>query len=215
MVQCTTGSEAGAQDGARENWRPPHAKIAPGQNCLAQTDFRAPNRNGGRHCCQPPLRRAKDMPVFATRSAEASPSLDPGSPAQASLPTAAARESLAFPDFASRRKLHLGPLMPHPKTRQLRCSAALLGTITSASRFASHTEVLEAASRKRKIISSGASSRLATDCSRRNAPLPAGRDRNLVTCRPKEACDRRPDHLMTMHLATSRAKQKKGAQACG
>jgi hypothetical protein len=26
------------------------------------------NRNGGRHCCQPPLRRAKDMPVFATWS---------------------------------------------------------------------------------------------------------------------------------------------------
>jgi hypothetical protein len=26
----------------------------------------APNRNGGRHCCQPPLRRAKDLPVFVT-----------------------------------------------------------------------------------------------------------------------------------------------------
>src|SRR5438105_4953235 len=25
-------------------------------------------RNGGRHCCQPPLRRAKDLPVFATWS---------------------------------------------------------------------------------------------------------------------------------------------------
>jgi hypothetical protein len=25
-----------------------------------------PNRNGGRHCCQPPLRRAKDLPVFVT-----------------------------------------------------------------------------------------------------------------------------------------------------
>jgi len=23
-------------------------------------------RNGGRHCCQPPLRRAKDLPVFVT-----------------------------------------------------------------------------------------------------------------------------------------------------
>ena len=23
-----------------------------------------PKRNGGRHCCQPPLRRAKDLPVF-------------------------------------------------------------------------------------------------------------------------------------------------------
>ena len=29
------------------------------------------NRNGGRHCCQPPLRRAKDMPVFVTWLIEA------------------------------------------------------------------------------------------------------------------------------------------------
>jgi hypothetical protein len=29
------------------------------------------NRNGGRHCCQPPLRRAKDMPVFVTWSTSA------------------------------------------------------------------------------------------------------------------------------------------------
>jgi len=28
--------------------------------------FRRPKRNGGRHCCQPPLRRAKDLPVFVT-----------------------------------------------------------------------------------------------------------------------------------------------------
>ena len=77
------------------------------------------------------------MSVFVTRSAEASPSLDPDSPAQASLPTAAARESLAFSSFASRKKLHPGPLMLHPKTKQLRCSTALLGMITSASRFAS------------------------------------------------------------------------------
>jgi hypothetical protein len=160
---------------------------APMRNAWAPTENASPKRNGGRHCCQPPLRRAKDMPVFATRSAEASPSLDPGSPAQASLPIAAARESLASPDFASRRKLYLDPLMPHPKTRQLRCSTALLGMITSASRFASRTEVLETASRKRKIISSGASSRLATDCSRRNAPLPAGRDRSFGHCRPREA----------------------------
>jgi hypothetical protein len=27
-------------------------------------------RNGGRHCCQPPLRRAKDLPVFVTWSPE-------------------------------------------------------------------------------------------------------------------------------------------------
>ena len=43
-------------------------------------------RNGGRHCCQPPLRRAKDLPVFVTWLACAPPSFDPSSPAQASLP---------------------------------------------------------------------------------------------------------------------------------
>ena len=32
---------------------------------------RYPNRNGGRHCCQPPLRRAKDLPVFVTWLIEA------------------------------------------------------------------------------------------------------------------------------------------------
>ena len=31
---------------------------------------RSAHRNGGRHCCQPPLRRAKDMPVFVTWSPE-------------------------------------------------------------------------------------------------------------------------------------------------
>ena len=113
--------------------------------------------------------------------------LDPDSPAQASFPIAAARESLAFSSFPSRRKFHLGPLMSRPKTKQLRCSTALLGMTTSASRFARPTpRGVGAASRKRKIISSGASSQLATDCPRRNAPLPAGRDRNFGHCRPKE-----------------------------
>ena len=94
------------------------------------------HRNGGRHCCQPPLRRARICRCSWARSAEASPSLDPDSPAQASLPTAAARESLAFPGFPPRRKFRLGPFMLHPKTKQLRCFTALLGMITSASRFA-------------------------------------------------------------------------------
>jgi len=152
-----------------------------------QTEMPCPKQKWGPALLPAPTAPSTDMPVFATRSAEASPSLDPGSPAQASLSIAAARESLAFSSFPSRRKFRLGPLMSRPKTKQLRCSTALLGMITSASRFASPTEVLEAASRKRKIISSGASSQLATDCPRRNFPLPAGRDRFFGHCRPKEA----------------------------
>src|SRR5438105_7231209 len=34
------------------------------------SDRPCPKRNGGRHCCQPPLRRAKDLPVFVTWSIE-------------------------------------------------------------------------------------------------------------------------------------------------
>ena len=153
----------------------------------AAATMNRPKQKWGPALLPAPTAPSTDMPVFVTRSAEASPSLDPGSPAQASLSIAAARESLAFSSFPSRRKFRLGPLMSRPKTKQLRCSTALLGMITSASRFASPTEVLEAASRKRKIISSGASSRLAPDRARRPSPLPAGRDRNFGHRRPKEA----------------------------
>ncbi len=195
---------------------------------------RGANRNGGRHCCQPPLRRARICRCSSFGSAEASPSLDPGSPAQASLPTAAARESLAFSSFPSRREFRLGPLMPCPKTRQLRCSTALLGMTTSTSRFARPTpKSVGAASRKRKIISSGASCRLVRSGSisptptRRtepssSIPSPAGGDRSLgrlphrpVVSDPWRGWNHRPDHLMTMHFATSRAKRNMRAQACG
>jgi hypothetical protein len=59
--------------------------------CEQPCEIDAPThkRNGGRHCCQPPLRRAKDLPVFVTWLIEPfqayPPVLDPGSPAQASL----------------------------------------------------------------------------------------------------------------------------------
>ena len=38
------------------------------QVLFAKRRFGFANRNGGRHCCQPPLRRAKDLPVFALGS---------------------------------------------------------------------------------------------------------------------------------------------------
>ena len=56
----------------------------------AMSDASAPNGNGDRHCCQSPLRRAKDMPVFVTLDPPSRSSLvpvfDPCAPAQASLP---------------------------------------------------------------------------------------------------------------------------------
>ena len=46
------------------NWAAAPTGLPPPLGRVSQ----APNSNGGRHCCQPPLRRAKDMPVFATWS---------------------------------------------------------------------------------------------------------------------------------------------------
>lgn len=62
---------------------------------------RTPNRNGARHCCQAPLRRAKDMPVFVTliqRTRRSQKSVfDPGSPAQASPPIEFVRKDFIRP----------------------------------------------------------------------------------------------------------------------
>jgi hypothetical protein len=63
--------------------------------CLRQSERVCPNRNGARHCCQAPLRRAKDLPVFVTLISRTrrsqKPVLDPGAPAQASLSITAVR----------------------------------------------------------------------------------------------------------------------------
>ena len=77
--QWATGSApSDAHRSVRRLARPTGLSAGPEERALS------PNRNGGRHCCQPPLRRAKDMPVFATLAQ--GPVFDPGSPAQASLP---------------------------------------------------------------------------------------------------------------------------------
>jgi hypothetical protein len=179
-------------------------------------DRGCPKQKWGPALLPAPTAPSTDMPVFATRSAEASPSLDPGSPAQASLPIAAARESLAFPSFASRKKLHLGPLMPRPKTKQLRCSTALLGMTTSASRFA-------------PAVPKNRRSRVAQKEDHLFRRLfPAGPElspkERFIACRqrsepwslpPEGDCDRRPDHLNTMPIAASRAKRKIRTLACG
>ena len=112
----------------------------------------APKGNGGRHCCQPPLRRAKDLPVFVTwfqNPKAPKPALDPGSPAQASLPikslpreesrstylTARPEGSLVFRSSG----LALEPRSSRtgiPRHKAIRCFTALLGVTALASRFA-------------------------------------------------------------------------------
>ena len=73
------------------------------------------------------------------------PALDPGSPAQASLPIKQlplARSPTDLLDCAARRiaGLSVRPAWPGPKTsaKTVRCSAALLGITSTASRFALH-----------------------------------------------------------------------------
>ena len=117
--------------------------------------------NGGRHCCQPPLRRAKDMPVFVTWSSDLSacrPALDPGSPAQASLPIEQlplARSPTSLPkrrpggstSLSTRPAWRWKPKLP---AKTVLCSAALLGSTSPASRFVLRTEMLRTASRWRR-----------------------------------------------------------------
>ena len=125
------------------------------------------------------------------------PALDPGSPAQASLPieqlprkrsqtdlpTAPPEGSLAFrsvrPAFEFDPKTELS-------AKTVRCSTALLGSTTLASRFAHQIQSLPketpnpgTASRLRKIDSSGASYRPTPKRTRKLIPLPAGGDRTF------------------------------------
>ena len=152
------------------------------------------------------------------------PLLDPGSPAQASLLTEQlplARSPINLLDCAARRfagrsvspARRLEPKFLEAKTT--RCSAALLGETALASRFAHHGSE-EPGNRvaREAIPSSGASSRLAPTRTRGLSPLPAGGDRTFghLPLPPAVAgCwrgrDRRPDHLITMHIASESRKQ--------
>ena len=107
----------------------------------------SPNRNGGRHCCQPPLRRAKDLPVFVTWLIEPcglptrSRSWLTSSGVASDRTTPSCEEPDDLPDCASRGFACLSIFQPVHKNRSsqvktVRCSAALLGMTSLASRFA-------------------------------------------------------------------------------
>ena len=146
----------------------------------------------------------------------------------ASYPTAPSEEEPdRSTDLQPGGSLVLQPVRPAMKpkfpAKTVRYSAALLGSTTLASRFALRTEVLPAASRLRKIDSSGASSRL--------TPLPLPKE--PWHCLPAEigtlglaapflpfpafrgGLNRRPDHLSTMRFSPESGKRKICAQACG
>jgi hypothetical protein len=105
-----------------------------------------PNRNGARHCCQAPLRRAKDLPVFATWSLIRR-SADPFSILAHQLrrrftSQRLVRASLCQLSHPEGRSVWV-PLMLRPKTMQLRCSAALLGATALVSRLLSAPKCLK------------------------------------------------------------------------
>ena len=135
------------------------------------------------------------------------PALDPGSPAQASLPIEQLpreRSPTGLPDCAARG--FAGPstcpacLEPDPKTdfaaKTVRLSTALLGSTTLASRFAHHDPQGTAgtASRLRKIDSSGASYQLTPKRTRRSLLTACRRRSDLwspaaLSCRCRLFCE--------------------------
>jgi hypothetical protein len=195
-----------------------------------------PQRNGGRHCCQPPLRRAKDPPVFVTWFKQPESPWNPLSilahqlrrrfPSDRSL---LAEEPDHLLDCAARRFAGLSTVWPAQKNRSslvkaVRRSAALLGMTTSCVPLCSprFRETPKAASREMKVISSGASSRLAPKRTRKFSPLPAGGDRTFGHLpRPPAVAgswggrDRRPDHPCTMRFSSESGKRKMREKACG
>jgi len=170
--------------------------------------------------------------VFVTwsKTRRPRPALDPGSPAQASLPIEQLPLARSPTSLPKRRpggspSLSTRPAWrwePKPPAKTVRCSAALLGSITlgvplcSPPRKASSRVALE------KIDSSGASYRLTAPPLRRALASPAGGDRTFghLPLPPAVAGswrgrDRRPDHPSTMHLSPESSKRKMREKACG
>ena len=113
---------------------------------------------------------------------------------------------------------------PDPKVKADRCSAALLGiTLSCVPLCPPRPKSLEAASRIRKITSSGASSRLTPlrlpkeprHCPPRRSDLWSPAAPSFRFRLPGEAWDRRPDHEVTMHLSSESQKRKMRGEACG
>jgi hypothetical protein len=185
-----------------------------------------PNRNGGRHCCQPPLRRAKDLPVFVTWQIKP---FGPSTRSRSWLTSSGVASDQTIPsceepgdllDCASRRFAGLSTFRPVHENRSslaktVRCSAALLGIISLASRFA-HLDSEEPREPRR-----------ATGRPSLPAPLPGWpreEPESSSHCLPAEIgssvpssakeprpfqrdWDIRPDHLSTMHVSSESRKQ--------
>jgi hypothetical protein len=179
-----------------------HAFASPASHCGIRRDGRIGPKEMGAgiaaspHCAERRICRCS-VYLVPPRKRFGTPLLDPGSPAQASHPIKQLPPG-EEPDRSTRLRgpkvrwsfdrsgLSTRTPIPrnwNPPVKTVRCSAALLGSTTLASRFVLRTEMLRTASRSRKIDSSGASSRLAPAKARKPSPLPAGGDRTFGPCR--------------------------------
>ena len=142
----------------------------------------AHNRNGGRHFCQPPSAPSEGSAgVRQLWRPEGLLLLDPGSPAQASLPR-------VDPNPKTGSSCFRGPSWTNPLSRRLRPEGHRV--------------------RARKNGSSGASSGWSN--SKPKLLLIACRWRSdLLPLPSEEGWDFRPDHPFLMNLAPSRSKRKK------
>ena len=181
---------------------------------------RAHKRNGGRHRCQPPLRRAKDLPVFVrhfafpkvgshgnrswlTSSGVAShltaPSEEEPWPPG---PVRHRKRLAAFPSSPAK----VGTEVPHQSRPMFRGPS--WDDLCCVPLCRPDPKTASAASRSRKIISSGASSRLTSNSIPKEAlQAPAGGDRVFSHLPPGGGGDVRPDHPLLMNAAPSRAKR--------
>ena len=185
-----------------------------------------PKRNWGRHCCQPPLRRAKDLPNLKNQVPGEPNSRTPTHQLRRRFPpTTPSREEPGdlYSSAPAEASLLFRAARPDPKVKADRCSAALLGIILNRVPLCPpRPKSLEAASRNRKITSSGASSRLAPESPEGTFHCPPRRSELWPPAEPSNRCrlsdgawDRRPDHLLTMHMRPESPKRKMWVQACG
>jgi hypothetical protein len=141
----------------------------------------APNRNGGRHCCQPPLRRAKDLPVFVTWPQGARFRSWLTSSGVASHQTAPSCEE---PDRSTRKttrritNLSLCPAWPESQNRPM-FRGPSWGNSYRVPLCSSRSEDRWSRVARQKETSSGASPADLASIPERTSALPAGRDRTF------------------------------------
>jgi len=143
----------------------------------------------------------------------------PGSPAQASLPIKPLprERSLDFLlDRAARKLACLSIIAPDPKVKAIRCSAALLGSITlgvplcSSVRRLPSRVALEEDQLFRRLFPTGPEKlRRASHCL--SAEIGPSVTLRFPSCRCRPSGgggDFRPDHLLTMHTGSESRKRK-------